>query len=330
MIWNYLKNTKKPILLYGMGNGAEIMIRQLNKIGVEPVGFFASNDFVRGQKFLGKQVLTFDEAKKEYPDMIALISFGTSRDEVIQNIISLDCEKYAPEVPVVGEQVFDLEFCKKHTAELEEVYSFLEDETSKNTFKELVMYKLDGKIEHLLESENSREDVYKILNLKDENMLDLGAYTGDTATEFAPFCKKITAVEPDEKNFKKLIKNTVGINCVTINAAVSAKNGKIEFLSKGGRNSRLGEGKIIDAISVDSLKEDFSFIKLDVEGEEKNAILGAQKMLRQKPKLIVSAYHKSEDIFALPILIKKLNPEYKVYLRRPRYIPAWDTEYLFI
>lgn len=330
MIWNYLKNTKKPILLYGMGNGAEIMIKQLARIGVEVKGFFASDEFVRGQEFLGKRVLTFAEAKQKYPDMIALISFGSSRDEVIKNIVSLDCEKYAPEVPVVGEQVFDIKFCRRHRQELEEVYSFLKDDVSKNTFKEILMYKLDGKIEHLLASESAREDVYKILKLNNENMLDLGAYTGDTAIEFAPFCNSITAIEPDEKNFKKLLKNTQELKVTAINAAVSDECKKIEFSSKGGRNSRVGQGKIIDALSVDSLNKDFTFIKFDVEGEEKNAILGAKEMLVKKPKLIVSAYHKSEDIFALPLMIKQINPQYKVYLRRPRYIPAWDTEYLFI
>ena len=45
MIWSYLKNTKKPIFLYGMGNGAEIMIKQLDTLGVKPVGFFASVGF---------------------------------------------------------------------------------------------------------------------------------------------------------------------------------------------------------------------------------------------------------------------------------------------
>lgn len=330
MIWNYLKNTKKPILLYGMGNGAEIMIKQLNRLGVEAQGFFASDEFVRGQKFLGKRVLTFCEAKKMYPDMIALVSFGTSRDEVIQNIISLDCEKYAPEVPVVGEQVFDIEFCRKHRAKLEKVYNFLEDDVSKNTFKELVEYKLDGKIEHLLLSESKREDVYDILNLKDENMLDAGAYTGDTAIEFAPFCKSITAIEPDEKNFKKLLKNTQELNIIAINAAVSDVCKKIEFLSKGGRNSRIGNGEILDAISIDSINKNFTFIKFDIEGEEKNALIGATCTIKTKPKMLVSAYHKSEDIFALPLLVKELNPNYKVYLRRPRYIPAWDTEYLFV
>lgn len=330
MIWNYLKNTKKPILLYGMGNGAEIMLKQLARLGVEVKGFFASDEFVRGQEFLGKRVLTFAEAKQKYPDMIALIAFGTSRDEVIKNIVSLDCEKYAPEVPVVGEQVFDLEFCQMHKAELEKAYNLLEDDASKNTFKEILMYKLDGKIEHLLASESERKEVYRILKLKDEIMLDAGAYTGDTAIEFAPFCNSITAIEPDEKNFKKLLKNTQGINITAINAAVCDKNKKIEFSSKGGRNSRVGQGKIIDAISIDSLNQSFTFIKFDVEGEEKNAILGAAKTIKAKPKLLVSAYHKSEDIFALPLLVKELNPDYKVYIRRPRYIPAWDTEYLFI
>ncbi len=43
------------------------------------------------------------------------------------------------------------------------------------------------------------------------------------------------------------------------------------------------------------------------------------------PKLNLAAYHRFEDIFRLPLLIKKLNPDYQIYLRHHPYIPAWDT-----
>jgi hypothetical protein len=36
-------------------------------------------------------------------------------------------------------------------------------------------------------------------------------------------------------------------------------------------------------------------------------------------------YHRNEDIFELPLLVKKLNPNYKIYIRHRLYIPAWET-----
>ena len=69
-----------------------------------------------------------------------------------------------------------------------------------------------------------------------------------------------------------------------------------------------------------------TIIKFDVEGCEKEAIEGAEKTIgRYKPKLILSLYHRTEDLLELPLKIKELNPDYKLYLRHHPYIPAWDT-----
>ena len=66
-------------------------------------------------------------------------------------------------------------------------------------------------------------------------------------------------------------------------------------------------------------------IKYDVEGSEREALLGsAQTIKAHAPKLLVSLYHRSEDMFALPELVEELNSEYTLYLRRFSYIPAWD------
>ena len=67
------------------------------------------------------------------------------------------------------------------------------------------------------------------------------------------------------------------------------------------------------------------YIKYDVEGSEKEALVGSSNTIKaHSPKLLVSLYHRSEDMFALPLLVKKLNPDYSLYLRRFAYIPAWD------
>ena len=67
------------------------------------------------------------------------------------------------------------------------------------------------------------------------------------------------------------------------------------------------------------------YIKYDVEGAEKEALLGSVNTIKaHKPALLVSAYHRSEDIFELPLMLNTLEPSYKLYLRRYPYIPAWD------
>ena len=328
-IWQYLGVQGRPIFLYGMGNGAELVINELKKYKITPAGYFASDDFVRGQSFNGKRVLKFSEAYINYPDMIALISFGTGRYEVIKNILSLPCEKYAPELPVVGNVVFNEGFYNNNIGKINEAETLLFDPESKRVYRELIEFKLDGKLEHLLNTQCNEKEYINILNLNGENYLDLGAYNGDTVIKYAPYCKKITALEPDIKNFNKLIKNTEDINPICINSAVGEKCCKTEFSFKNGRNSKIGEGTLIDCISIDSLNDNFTFIKFDVEGAECEALSGGRILLKnRKPKLLVSAYHRSEDIFEIPLLVKSINPDYKISLRRPPHIPAWDVMYL--
>ena len=65
---------------------------------------------------------------------------------------------------------------------------------------------------------------------------------------------------------------------------------------------------------------------MDVEGAEREALWGASRsIVRYAPKLMVSLYHRNEDIYELPLLVKRINPRYKLYIRHQQYIPAWET-----
>ena len=56
----------------------------------------------------------------------------------------------------------------------------------------------------------------------------------------------------------------------------------------------------------------------------------AEETIRaQKPVMEIAAYHKNEDLFAIPLQILAICPDYKVYLRHHPYIPAWETNYYF-
>ena len=73
----------------------------------------------------------------------------------------------------------------------------------------------------------------------------------------------------------------------------------------------------IDVTRMDDvIDERVTFIKMDIEGSEANALKGAERTLREyKPKLAISVYHKKDDLWTIPNIILDCNADYKFYLR---------------
>ena len=326
-IWTYLKNCNKHIVLYGTGNGADKILDELERNNIAVSGVFASDGFA--------------EAKEKFPDMTVLMCFGSSRQEVLENIrnISSECELLAPDVPVYGENIFNSSFYEKHIDELNSVREMLADELSVKTFDNHIKYKLTGKIEFLYTCETSKAEESSIISLPENAVfVDLGAYNGDTVKEFIEKCpsySQIFAVEPDRRSFRKLNENTAGLeNISCIRAVIGDRNEDVFFDSKKGRGSHESAvGELIPCVTVDALLDGkrVDYIKMDVEGNELKAISGAGRTIKAyKPKMLVSCYHRSEDLFTLPLKISEINPDYKVYMRHLPYIPAWDTAFYFV
>ncbi len=347
-LWDYLSNTKKHIVMYGMGNGADKILAVCEKYGITVEDFFASDGFVRGHSFHSKRVLSYTEAKQKYgaDNMIVLLSFASSLPSVLNTVrtVAKECELYAPDVPVCGDTLFTLDFAEKHRNELDEVYNLLADDESKMIFENTVLFKISGDIKYLDRAISNKEEVFNgLLNAESiESFADLGAYNGDTIRElldFAPRLARVLAFEPDRRSFRKLSEYSDGITqpqINKINAAAWSGEDTLIFGDEGNRNSGLfarGKAVSIPATSLDRVlgTESIDYIKYDVEGCEREAIIGSeQAILCHRPRLCVSVYHRSEDIFALPRQIHALRPDYKLYLRRYEYIPAWDLNLICI
>lgn len=338
-LWEYLKTAEKPIVLYGMGNGADKIINVLDEKGIQFQGVFASDGFVRDKLFHGHKISSYSALKEKFGDMIVLLCFGSSLPDVIENILKIanEQELYAPEVPVIGGGLFNSQFLKNNAEDLKWIYDRLADDISRRTFENIIKYKLSGKIQYLLDCQVDENEPYaSFLSLKGERFLDLGAYNGDTVLGFIEKCNdydSILAVEPDRKTFKKLLKNTQTLNRFnTVNACISDKCETVNFKMLGGRNSVLGDGKDqIEAITVDSLNFNPTYIKMDVEGEEVAAINGAKEtILKHKPKMLISAYHRTDDFITIPQAVFDIRNDYKLYIRHFKYLPAWDTNFYFI
>ncbi len=340
-LWQYLKTTSKPIVLYGMGNGADKIIYALESFGITFEGVFASDGFVRNKLFHGHKISTYNELKQKFGDMIVLLCFGSSRLEVIENVLKISAEQelYAPEVPVISGGLFTSEFYSKNKSDFDFVYNRLADEQSKKTFESLIKYKISGKIEYLLSCEVSEDEPYKsFLGLgKNESFLDLGAYRGDTVVDFIKRqgqYQSIIAVEPDKKNFKKLVESVKGLsNIKTLNVGIGEFCEIKGFGMRSGRNSSTeGANTRIEFLSVDKIAETerISFIKADIEGQEIEALKGAHNTIKNlKPKMQIACYHKTDDLITIPKQVFTARDDYKLYIRHFRSLPAWDTNFYF-
>lgn len=338
-LWSYLQETDKPIVMYGMGNGADKILERFEKLGIVVADYFASDGFVRGHSFHGKKVLSFSEIKEKYEGFIIILSFASSLDEVLDYFYSLDgeYEMYAPDVPVTGEGTFDLKYYGEHREFFEKARELLADDLSKRVFDNVIKFKLTGKIGYLKDIETGPEEAWNDLLSPDSYSVcvDAGAYNGDTAREIIEKCKnaeKIYAMEPDGRNYKKLsaFAETQSI-VIPVNAAAWNEDTVLEFDASGNRNSNPFSVKNKKSVSIPACTVDgvcggmADYIKYDVEGAERNALLGSRETIKTGvPDLLVSVYHRNEDLFELPLLVKELNSGYKLYLRKFKYVPAWD------
>ena len=334
-LWRHLSETQKPILMYGMGNGADKILHELEKRRIEVSDFFASDGFVRGHFFHSKRVLSYSEAKEKYKEFIVLLAFGSSLDNVIDNIkrIAAEQELYAPDVPVCGGEIFDCDFYNRSYNDILRAYNALADDTSKEIFASVINFKLSADIRFL--TDTVCDDGMGLFDFPSYRVcVDAGAYRGESSDEMLMLGKNITkiyALEPDTKTYAKLCAyanehpEVIPLNCGAWNESTEGL-----FSSQGNRNSSFSStGSILTKLEkIDNIlsEEIPDYIKYDVEGCEHEALDGSRKtILCHSPDLLVSLYHRSEDIFSLVCKISDAHKQYDIYIRRKKYIPAWDV-----
>ena len=160
-----------------------------------------------------------------------------------------------------------------------------------------------------------------------EVFVDGGAYLLENTVQFMHYTnnryKHIYAFEPDSTVYNydlKMIEEKKWNNLTMLNFALMDKEGEMTFSDDVFADSRYDKnGKnICKCNSMDNLLLDkgVSVIKLDIEGAERDALIGAEKIIKQnKPKLIICVYHKPNDVVDLINLIMGMRDDYKVYLR---------------
>lgn len=266
-------------------------------------------------------------------DIISYIEKNELDDIIIENASIYKVDPYnlklAQVIPCGMNRgyYFTLNDIKRNKDEYLWIYDRLEDLESKEIYLNLIRYRVTAAVNFL---ESAKEKNYKqyfdntIINFSDnEVFVDCGSYIGDTIEEFIsyqPKYKKIYSYEPSIEFFHKCVKSTRKFkNIKYLRAGVGEEYKQIGLVALGAGSyvSDLSEDKI-NIVTLDGdIKEKITFLKMDIEGEEINAINGAkQHIINDNPKMAICLYHEANHIWKIPKVIDSINSNYKFYIRQ--------------
>jgi len=336
-----LKEQKLPLLFYGAGHIASQFYNNFGKgvlSDVKIAEIVVSDEHAHkyyNKKFENREIFSMSDMLNKYGLCNIFLAFAIKKEEdkaikeqlmatgKVANIYSFDMTQRLTETNV-GSYYF---FIAENEKILSKLYGELQDAVSKDHLVKFIEQSISGDTKYL-ESIELIEDQYfpEFVKIESDSeiFIDCGAYTGDTINSFiknlgSKNYKHIYAFEPDSSNYAALV-NGQAEQITYINKGVWSKSEILRFRSERGESSGLHpEGDVTIAVeSIDNVLNGgkASFIKMDIEGAELEALKGAEKTIRAyKPKLAICVYHTPEDLITIPQYIKHLVPEYKLYLR---------------
>ncbi len=337
------QNPEQPIVLFGAGFGLKSILLKFEKHGLN-VACVCDNDKSKQGTFVdGRyEVLSIGNCMLKFPNALYVISSplyyweilacleSTVEKECICNI-DFECSHY------FSGRDFKAYFTK-NIERFEKLSELLSDDISKATLYNVVKAHLSGRREDFEFACMAEDDWYlfkSVLAPRAESVyLDCGAYDGDTLLLFKNSAidgyKSILAFEPDEGSQLKLettISNNNIRNVQIIKKGAYDYEGRLTFMEAGMYSTVTNANKSlrpqlnaveIDVTRIDSVLNggDVDIIKMDIEGAEYKALLGAECSIKKhKPRLAICLYHNVEDFIEIPELISSMVAEYSLFLR---------------
>ena len=241
--------------------------------------------------------------------------------------------KHAKSISYLSE-IFDLDvitpaFIEENAVFLEDFYENMQDQHSKDSLVAYLQSKVRQDMKYLPPVfEKVQYFPQGIFTLTEhESYFDCGAFTGDTIASFIRatngLYRHIWAAEPDKSNYNRLIqyiKDEKLSNIEVVNKGLYSLPGRLPFQETGSMLSMITDESdhCIDVDTIDHVVagNPVTYIKMDVEGVELEALKGAEQTIRTyKPVLGISIYHKPQDLIDIPKFIKEIVPGYRFYFR---------------
>jgi FkbM family methyltransferase len=332
------------VVLYPAARMAAAAATHLQARGVDVRGFSDRSTIRWGQTLNGLPVVAPQQICALAPKGAVLVA-SSLYDSVIReflagcgcaSIYSMPFLNFClPDVFISREyfQAAQAPFCQGAREAILRLFDILADDPSRHVFASKIRYYLTLD-KRLLDQMRTSQPIYfdpEIRALKPEEVVvDGGAFNGDTLQQFLKCASgkfhRYHAFEPDPGVFEKLqqVASAAPGRIECMRAGLSDHTGTLEFAVTGAADSSVvkAEGQstislpVVDLDSYFSNREPPSLIKMDIEGSERSALQGARSLIQaNRPSLALSAYHFPKDLWELPLLLERLNPGARLYLR---------------
>lgn len=326
----------KLIVLWGIGNTAKLYQKNidiLEREGLNIAYYTVSNPDYWGKMFAGKPIISPYKLKELDSVFVIILSMNPK--------MTYEIKLQLKDIGIEGIPIDKVMF-SRHSGKVIECFDMLEDAESKRVYAGLIKARID--VVNPPQDLVTSDQYYSLpqFSAEDESevLVEAGAYIGNTLEAYVRKkhgkFKKIISFEPDPDNVRKaqetiekiteefhLEKNQIELHPY----AVGDREEKVlieRSQTNQGQLTRVipAAENIMDAqctktiVLDDFLTLPYSFLKADVEGYEQNVLLGAEKGIqRYKPLLAICIYHSAADFYEIPLLIKKILPEYRLAIR---------------
>lgn len=331
---------KNPVI-FGAGNCGHKLYGLLQTYGIAVSCFWDNRLHGNTDAETGMNIIKPQERKAVTDDTVVLVGVdGQDVDgPIYRQLRSLGFDE--AQIRIVNRYFhwMPLTYLQANLEKYRKAYQLLADELSRQVY--LAKMKNLFLMTDMAEVVSPGGEEYfdkKILLTDNEMFIDCGGFDGDTAARFAEQCggryRGIVIFEPEACK-KAEIKRNMGANPYELYPfGVWSKRTRLYFNALGTESSHISEresgGCMIETASLDETVYDKrpTYIKMDIEGAEQEALKGGRKIIQTyKPKLAVCIYHKPEDLFDIPIMIKEMMPVYELYVRQ--YTNAWYDTVLY-
>ena len=329
-----IKALNLPIFVCGGGTYARVIKQYLHENGISDAIRFVVDDAYYTPC---DEVLPFSEYMDGYADKSVLI-FGFYNYKAILK----KREAYTGKI----KHMYDFHFTSlgynrlkydkndvvRNLDGYQKTYDLLSDDKSRQTMELYLRAAVNGEFDELYKK--CHVDVSYFNDVTDAQkidvLIDCGAFDGDSIHDFVNVFheyERIYAFEPDERNREKLNQRIERENIENVEVvpygAYKEKN-TLYFSNDGESSSHLdSSGIAVDVTTIDECVKDYCLgknvlIKMDIEGAELDALIGAKNtIINNHPCLTICVYHKEHDLIDIPQYINALVGDgvYNYYLR---------------
>jgi FkbM family methyltransferase len=322
-----MSGTAVPIYVLGRNKYAERVSRRV------PIQAFI-DDFTDDKSYLDKPVIRMADLPS-HSLVVSCVVAGNSLTAlerlhaagVRQAIDYFALTRLAPEI------FAPVDYCAgnrqdiiENAARYEWVCNLLADEVSKRHFEKVVRFRLSMDVEHMrgftLAINKQYFEPFLPRN-PDEVFVDGGGYDGQTSLQFAAWNKayqRIYYFEPAPAMMEVSRRNLAGLREVSfLQKGLFSRRDRLRFDTGSGQASSIsatGQSEIEVVRLDDEVHETITFLKLDIEGAEFDALQGAAEHIRSaSPTMAVCIYHDQRDFWRVPLWVLEINDRYDVYIR---------------